>query len=150
MEKASETIQILIGIIISPITLYFHWKVKRKERVLREQMKRKNRYLSWLEVETKLKNREGTIIVECGYSNVRFWWTPDCILGKTHLILESDKQKLPYPQKTPFSDWCHSRYLDTSFGSAFLFECFSNSAFDSFEFLSNGVSVIKVPFIPIK
>jgi len=143
----SEVIQILIGILVSPMTLYSLWAVRRKEKYVCKQMKKKKRYLSWSEVENKLKKGEGTLIIECGYENSRFWWTSDSILSETPPNAESYWTSIWCNKKDPFFDWCYSTYLDFSFGSAFLFECSSDSDFDSLELISKNVSVVRVPFV---
>jgi hypothetical protein len=143
----SKIIQILIGIALSPISLYFYWKEKSSKYTVREKLRERNRYLSWSEIEPKLRNQEGSIIIECSYTNSRFWWTPDNVLSKTELRPEPIWPKAVSHKSSPFALWCYSHYLNTDFGSAILFECFSDSDFDSFELLSKNIPLIEVPFI---
>jgi hypothetical protein len=126
----------VLSIPMALIAVNLHWWHGRR---LQKRMRDAGRSLTWEQVEKQMKALQSpsTLILQFGHmSDTRAWWTVDDIL--THSPLKFPKMwDLLHPSASecnhPFTEWCHSKYLDEQSGKAFLVQL-PKGFFDRFAF----------------
>ncbi len=99
---------------------------KRGERQFQRAMQAKQRWIAWPELEPRLFDGQGTIIIESAQKMpVRVWWTPEDLVAIAPFEPPPDGE-LDYffieEKAHPFVLWCHRRFLDEAHGTALLTE----------------------------
>jgi hypothetical protein len=88
------------------------------------QMREKGRFIPWPQLEPRLQNGEGTLIVEqARYERIRVWWTPGDVLRTVPKPPLPSEDELDYDRRDrphPFVSWCFKRYLHPDSGLATL------------------------------
>jgi hypothetical protein len=91
-----------------------------------EQMQEHGRFLMWKELQPRLQNGQGTLIIEFSISDSnRVWWTPHDIRREAPvqpitIRRLDDVLDLLCQEPHPFVTWCFEEYLHPVFGKAFL------------------------------
>jgi hypothetical protein len=107
-----------------PVEFVYRLRQQREEKKLRPRLAAAGRFLEWQEVEAKLRDGEGTLVIEhrSPKGPIREWWTSDDLIGASPVRLPASLQSLPGEQDfgllREYAASCASRYLDVESGTA--------------------------------
>jgi hypothetical protein len=104
-------------------------RIRQQEKRFADLMHARGRLMTWEDAETRIDNREGTIVGE--YLSIkgpyRLWWTSENIseLSPVACSGNEDHDWLD-PQYAPFFEWCWNRYTNPENGIAVLVQLRGN------------------------
>ncbi len=116
------TVLLLAGLAVFFVPYYMvhqWWRERRFKQLMRDG----GRFVSWIELEPRLKAGTGTLVVEQAHKNcVRFWWTEQNVMleAPTQCPPEQELDYMRIAEPHPFVSWCYRRYLSADSGEAFL------------------------------
>jgi hypothetical protein len=111
---------VLLALLFLPFVLVFQFL---QERRLVRHIKPHGRFIAWRELEPRLVNGEGALVVEQAQKQRhRLWWTPEkpLAVGPVSPPPEEELDFLRLMKPHPFVDWCQKRYLSAETGTALL------------------------------
>lgn len=111
-----------LSVLMMPLVLYAQ---RRRELHFSRQMRAQGRFVSWAELEPRLQDGVGTLVVEQAQKQgVRVWWTEDDVVQEAPVpvIPEPELDFFRRNRPMPFVSWCFGRYLHRESGKAFLTE----------------------------
>lgn len=117
-----------------PIGAMQAWKSNRREKAYREQLRQSGRYLDWRDVESRIDDGKGTLVIErfLPKGPFRQWWTEEDLIGKAPVSLPHlGEEGAPEEEKGKLRDYaalCKS--LCGESGSAKLTELPSRTFFE--------------------
>ena len=107
----------LVSLPLAPLIVA---RKKRKNRLLAEAMRAKNRVMEWPEFVQALNEKRGTLIVEGDpFKGPNFWWTAEDVRSLSPHPCSSPLGALFDRAYRPFRAWCHEHYVSPATGVAF-------------------------------
>jgi hypothetical protein len=95
----------------------------RRERKFAQSMRDRGRFIPWKDLEPRLQDGEGTLLVEQAQKDaIRVWWTQQNVLQEapTQAPALQDVDYLRMEKPHPFVTWCFDHYLSPETGEASL------------------------------
>ncbi len=126
-HKVDAVVTIVAGpVVLAIVWTAFGWATHPwADRGVRRAVRAQGRYRRWRHVLPAARAGRGTLILEIVRYGpgvglpLRAWWTPDAVLS-----LAPGEPFVDGPQcaagRSPFVDWCRSRYVDPLVGTALL------------------------------
>jgi hypothetical protein len=108
--------------------VFFLWgRQERAEKEVRSRLVAAGRFMSWNEVENRLKSGEGTLIFQlCSPKGpLRDWWTEDDLITPAPFPLPTSMTETVKMKSQPLLDYanaCFARYVAVEGGTAKLTE----------------------------
>jgi hypothetical protein len=116
---------LLAAILAIPFAIVMVILHRFREHRFARRMRELGRFISWEELEPRLRSGDGTLVIEQAQKDgVRVWWTEDDIVQQAPVELPAEQELdyLRFGTPHPFVTWCFSRYLDSDTGQALLTE----------------------------
>jgi hypothetical protein len=119
---------LVMAVVSVPVEFVYRLRQQREEKQLRHRLVASDRFMEWREVEAKLREGEGTLIVEhrSPKGPVREWWTEDDLVAAAPVPLPTSLKSLPEGDRLQplqeFAKSCWARYVAIEGGAAKLTE----------------------------